>query len=809
MPQTTDEVEEDGSKNMVSNLPLLFADGYPSSLQKITEPQLERFIPFMVQCSLGYVHIHSMTEFNKPEWWPTDLEFTKPFKRPKSFTGNWLQKMREIVVVCYTFHHSVYLLRYCSDLAKYQPTALRFINNYNSTTSLFERATNKLLVTFRNENMLYDQEQKINSRKCLLPKQSNSQTCLAAQEEMVISEGFDIYLCDNCDAELYSYGALVEHEKTCNNEESNAQMEYTSDDDDVIFCGEVFGDQQLPLDAEARAQAEQQKMVCFLSQNFMLRCTKPTDGSSSSLVPVPKLNSAEADGGTIDSSTVVAGGNHRRLPRRTRQVVTLAKCSQIPLSSPLGLFMLKTSKTITTSDYFSERFDRMERFCLAPPLPPGAGYLECTAMRQRLLGSSSDVLTTHDRRLPKWLFAKPKSGNGTNGWSVTFKRAADDSSERLTRQYKFPRRQFSSKHREENFQFYNKPLLERCRPFAVALRRLTPAEVQDLSSFPGIERKIREAQLAAALERHRRKELAELADSAMIIDSIDLCSSDEENSEEEKVMDEVLYGSGMVPEVHMMDEDENAMQQVNNTLNDRISPDEIETIVLEMDDSMGSDTNELTNTSFYENRSPSQKVFPGGVHSPLVPRIAKKSFLGSMLSESTYRLNQTLPASHTNGRLMEGPLQTLAAPLYLYGNCSQAAVNISDETPPLANGNRFGGARKGSSLPSKENVMNGFGGTASSTTNGESAAVPVHQATVPPRTLLLAAPITNGHPLFGNIPVSFGSGASLHPRTSASVVQTLTTTTFVNQTVHGHVSINHSNGPTSATVTGTAAANLQ
>lgn len=56
---------------------------------------------------------------------------------------------------------------------------------------------------------LYDQEQKINSRKCLLPKQSNSQSSLATQEEMVISESFDIYLCDNCDAELYSYGALV------------------------------------------------------------------------------------------------------------------------------------------------------------------------------------------------------------------------------------------------------------------------------------------------------------------------------------------------------------------------------------------------------------------------------------------------------------------------------------------------------------------------------------------------------------------------------------------------------------------------
>uniref|UniRef100_A0A8W7Q3H4 Nuclear respiratory factor 1 NLS/DNA-binding dimerisation domain-containing protein n=1 Tax=Anopheles coluzzii TaxID=1518534 RepID=A0A8W7Q3H4_ANOCL len=807
MPQTADEVEEDGSKNMVSNLPLLFADGYPSSLQKITEPQLERFIPFMVQCSLGYVHIHSMTEFNKPEWWPTDLEFTKPFRRPKSFTGNWLQKMREIVVVCYTFHHSVYLLRYCSDLAKYQPTALRFINNYNSTTSLFERATNKLLVTFRNENMLYDQEQKINSRKCLLPKQSNSQSSLATQEEMVISESFDIYLCDNCDAELYSYGALVEHEKTCNSEQSNPELEYTSDDDDVIFCGEVCGDQQLPLDEEARAQAEQQKMVCFLSQNFMLRCTKPTDPSSgSSLVPVPKSNSTE----TEDSGTVAPGANHRHVPRRTRQVVTLAKCAQIPLSSPLGLFMLKTSKTITTADYLSERFDRMERFCLAPSLPPGAGYL----MRQRLLkGGSSEELAAHDRRLPKWLFAKPKTGGGPNGCTVTFKRAADDSSERSIRHYKHPRRQLSRKHWEENFLFYNKLLLERCRPFVVALIRLTPAEVQEIAMLPGIERQIREAELAASLERQRRKELAEIADSAMIIDSIDLCSSDEEHTQEDEDGQE-LFASGMVPEVHMREDDEedhqeegrNAMQQEQNTLtnNQPVAQDEIETIVLEMDDSMGSDTN----ASFYENRSSQQKgALPGGVHSPAVPSIAKKSVLGTMLSESTYRLNQSLPAALTNGRHLE----ELAAPLYLYGNCSQtAAVNIVDETPPLANGNRFGTARKGSSLPSKENVMNGFGGTGGSPANGESAAVPVHhQATAQARTLLLAAPITNGHTLFGTIPVSFGSGASLHPRTSASVVQSITTTSCVNQTVHGHASLNHSNGPTSATVTGTAAANLQ
>lgn len=251
-------------------MPLLFADGYPTALNKITEQQLEKFIPFMVQCSLGYIQIHSLDEFTEPEWWPKDVEFTKPFRRPKSFTGNWLQTMREIVVVCYSFHDCIYLLRYCNDLASYQPTSLRFINNYNSTTSLYERKSNKLLVTFRNENMLYDQEQKINSRKCLLPKQSSSQYNQMAQEEMVISEGFDIYLCDNCDAELYSYGALVEHERVCVAEQSNQATGNSSDDDDVIFCGEVF-DQQLPLESSGRARTEQQKKH-FLAQNFTSAC---------------------------------------------------------------------------------------------------------------------------------------------------------------------------------------------------------------------------------------------------------------------------------------------------------------------------------------------------------------------------------------------------------------------------------------------------------------------------------------------------------------------------------------------------------
>jgi len=41
---------------------------------------LERFILFMVHCSLG----HDTTKvINRPKWWPQDVKFSNPLTRPK------------------------------------------------------------------------------------------------------------------------------------------------------------------------------------------------------------------------------------------------------------------------------------------------------------------------------------------------------------------------------------------------------------------------------------------------------------------------------------------------------------------------------------------------------------------------------------------------------------------------------------------------------------------------------------------------------------------------------------------------------
>lgn len=199
------------NENMVSNLPLLFANGYPTSLEKITEIQLQTFIPFMVKCSLGKINtpLSDLRTCVEPEWWPEDVAFNVPLKKPPGFRGSWSLKMKEIVATCYTFHRCVFLLRFCENLASYPPEHLRFINNQNSTTSLYDRRNNKLLVTFRNENMMYDLVTQTNNKKTLLPRTQSALTAEQEQDtEMVEQALFDIYLCDNCEAELYSLDAF-------------------------------------------------------------------------------------------------------------------------------------------------------------------------------------------------------------------------------------------------------------------------------------------------------------------------------------------------------------------------------------------------------------------------------------------------------------------------------------------------------------------------------------------------------------------------------------------------------------------------
>lgn len=67
-----------------------------------------------------------------------------------------MANLKKLVFRCYTYHRSEYLLRFCSYLARYPQEDLQYVSNWDSTTSLYHKTTGKLLVTFRNENMVGD-----------------------------------------------------------------------------------------------------------------------------------------------------------------------------------------------------------------------------------------------------------------------------------------------------------------------------------------------------------------------------------------------------------------------------------------------------------------------------------------------------------------------------------------------------------------------------------------------------------------------------------------------------------------------------
>ncbi|XP_002027680.2 uncharacterized protein LOC6602651 isoform X1 [Drosophila persimilis] len=462
--------------NMISNLPLLFANGYPTSLEKISESQLESFIPFMVQCSLGHINLPKKIDCSEPEWWPENAPFGIPLKKPNDFVGSWMEKMKEIVVICYQFHKSLFLLRFCNDLAAYEHASLRFINNYNSTTSLYDRRNNKLLVTFRNENMSYDRQQK--NRKCLLLQQKNLTTSIDNLQHMMVEPPpFDIYLCDNCDAELYSKQAILEHENICCME------------DDVIVCDSP----EPEIKHEGKNENDELRNAFLLNFSLQSKFSEsrfPNDIQKTYLFSEEKF---------MDST-----GRNRRLPsRRNRNVHSFNRCSFIPISSPAGQKLLRTTKQTVSVEYMSERQERLDRFCYTP----------------LILKSSTK----------QKFFEKKTSGNHIH---CTFKK----SHEHNFHIYSFPRRQFG-KRRDitQNFLFLNSPLLKQCRPISVRLKKISEHVLGDQIPITNAKLNIRLTRNNSLNSNWRISPSSEV-----ILDTIDLCSSDDEQQEQTIVYPKIL-----------------------------------------------------------------------------------------------------------------------------------------------------------------------------------------------------------------------------------------------------------------------------
>ncbi|XP_050583039.1 uncharacterized protein LOC126918743 isoform X1 [Bombus affinis] len=414
----TDPMEIESSSleeaSVVSNLPLLFANGHPTSLEKITVTQLERFVTFMVKCSLG----HDTNEvISEPRWWPKEVKFSNPLTRPKRVNDNWMANLKKLVFRCYTYHRSEYLLRFCSYLARYSQEDLQYVNNWDSTTSLYHKSTGKLLVTFRNENMNYDRTCE-SPRKKLLSCRGVISSYTKQQQHSVMMNHTptgDIYLCDNCDAEFIGLEKMKEHERVCYEQEHNGSNSRSTTPDLSIVEPELRQNQFL---------------------EYFHLCSVKSESEAK----------AESKSVEIDNDATVNNNNNiiSRTSRRVRGFVNFTRCPTIPFSSPAGILLAKKSKAMTEETQ-QERLERIERHLIAP-----------------VLNSSSK---------PKWLEADVDNDK----WSVTYKPNRDKLACDYVHQYKF----VNSVKKKPMLSIQSQLLYVICRPVFVILNRLTQEQIHD------------------------------------------------------------------------------------------------------------------------------------------------------------------------------------------------------------------------------------------------------------------------------------------------------------------------------------------
>lgn len=187
---------------------------------------------------------------------------------------------------------------------------------------------------------------------------------------------------------------------------------------------------------------------------------------------------------------ILSPDKFRRLPRRTRNVLAISRCPNVPFSSPLGQFLIQKSSSIS-AEYVFERLDRIDRFSFAPPII--------------------------DRMKPKWM---DKRTNLTTPL-ITFKKTNGPRSK--YHYYSFPRRQFSTLKRDADLEYLNSLLLKRCQPCSVPLKKLSAIDVKAFRSTICLKR------------LHNNNNLIiKRIKPPKIVEFIDLCSSDDEDTHTEQ-----------------------------------------------------------------------------------------------------------------------------------------------------------------------------------------------------------------------------------------------------------------------------------
>lgn len=320
---------------MVSNLPLLFSNGNPTSIQSMSVEDLQYFVPFLLKCILG-CEPSGWAKHAKFKWWPAGVPWSSIILSKKHQTPLWRSKLQQLVRQCYEYNGCFYLLTFSAKLQT-MIGSFKYTDNWDGTTSMFDSNSGKLLVTFRNENMNYDKgfrQQCSSNRPMLLPRLNSPSTpkksVIAGPNPNIGMEApssaqmveplpvSDIFLCDYCGADFNSLTAIKAHEGKCMAEKA--------------LQSQSVQDNYVEMETNNPDQA---KFMWYLSLSSRNQTTRPPNVTPAKALPVQKKSCTLSD----------------------------KRFTTIPFSSNLGQSFFKSSKLLLANSEIL--VSRYERSCLA------------------------------------------------------------------------------------------------------------------------------------------------------------------------------------------------------------------------------------------------------------------------------------------------------------------------------------------------------------------------------------------------------------------------------------------------------------
>uniref|UniRef100_A0A146L4D1 Nuclear respiratory factor 1 NLS/DNA-binding dimerisation domain-containing protein n=1 Tax=Lygus hesperus TaxID=30085 RepID=A0A146L4D1_LYGHE len=148
----------EGVKNaMMTDLPLVMANGTFKSTNSMTEIQLERFLSYLVRFTCQK---YKKSPCVQPSWWMENVVYNPEFsvgQIPLPYTRNKSVKLRRLVKLCYTAHNCKDLLSLSEKLAALHVMSYKFIRNkFDGTVTVVQVSSNAPIVMIPGSNLDYD-----------------------------------------------------------------------------------------------------------------------------------------------------------------------------------------------------------------------------------------------------------------------------------------------------------------------------------------------------------------------------------------------------------------------------------------------------------------------------------------------------------------------------------------------------------------------------------------------------------------------------------------------------------------------------